>query len=482
MVTAEGVAGCRVTGVAAPPGRDARPARATVFFADATAARPAGSPDRFAFVGVIAEPGVRTGELTDRVRDASAALAPAVTLGAADTPEDGGVRTVRAKLPTAHEAAGAGTPEVAGPLADATLLFGSMGGVGAFVAVCAIAGAFGLSALGRAREFTLSRAAGATGGQIRRMVVGEALPVAPFAAVPGVALGVPLAHTLREALVERAGIPAEFTVSVDAFALLGGTGVGVLRALLAATAASRYAGRTRPIDALPDVGEPRRPVRWPRILLAVPASAGAGVLFVPNQRIGGEVGVAFQVLVLLLPLAVLPLAPSPTRWLERAIGAFVALVGRTTGWLAHADSAAATRRMASGAAALMPSVAMAGDVLLVTTVLRETTREPTVLGSPHVLRPTRSPRHPPAPAPPAARPARMLRSPRCLPGSAPPAVRPARPDTRLPRRPRPPAQPRSEAARPEPPAPSAPMPPRGPCCGVYPLPVRLVTKVRKAVR
>ncbi|WP_331770953.1 ABC transporter permease (plasmid) [Embleya sp. NBC_00888] len=283
---------------------------------------------------------------------------------------------MRAKLLTADAAARAGTPEIAGPLADATLLFGAMGGVGAFVAVFAIAGAFGLAVLGRAREFALLRAVGATGGQIRRMVVGEALLVALLAAVPGVALGVPLAHALRDALVERAGVPAEYTVSVGAPAVLCGVGVGVLLALLAAAAASRHAARTRPTDALREVGEPRRLVTWPRILLAVPALGGAGALFALTQRIGGEVGVAFQVLVLLLLLlGVLPLAPPLTRWFERPIGACVAMIARTTGWLAHANSAAATRRVASGAAAMMLSVAMAGDVLLVTTVLRDTTRE-----------------------------------------------------------------------------------------------------------
>ncbi|MGW0663407.1 FtsX-like permease family protein [Streptodolium elevatio] len=378
VVTSEGTTAFRVAGIAAPdtPGTSegGLPSRSVLFVSDPVAARLAGTPGRVAHIGVLARPGTSAETLTAGVRRALDQPGTGVSARSADTAADGGATQVHARLLTGDAKNRAGAPEVGRPLADATLVFGLMGGVGAFLSVFAIAGAFGLALLNRAREFALLRVVGATGWQIRRMVSAEALLIAVVAAAPGCLLGVLLARGLRELLVTRAGVPAELVVTVGPGACAAGAGAGVLLSLTASLAASRYATRVRAADALRDADAPARLVTWPRVVAAVLAFAGATALFVLAQHLGGEVGVAFQTLVLLLLLVAALLVAAPlTRVLEPPVGGLVALLGGATGHLAHLNSRAAIRRVAGASAAVLLSVAMAGEVVLVGSVLRDVT-------------------------------------------------------------------------------------------------------------
>ncbi|WP_436777069.1 FtsX-like permease family protein [Yinghuangia sp. YIM S09857] len=378
VVTREGTSEFRVVGIAAPetPGLSGGglPSRSVLFVSDPVAARLAGTPGRVAHIGVLARPGTSAESLVARFRSALDRPGTGVSVRSADTAADGGAAQVHARLLTGDAKSRAGAPEVGGPLADATLLFGLMGGVGAFLSVFAISGAFGLALLGRAREFALLRAVGATAWQIRRMVSAEALTVALVAAVPGCLLGVLVAHGLRELLVTHADVPAELVVTVGPGACAAGAGAGVLLALTASLTASRYATRVRAADALREAEAPSRLVTWPRVVGALLAFAAATALFVLAQHLGGEVGVAFQTLVLLLLLvAALLLAAPLTRVLEPPVGGLVALLGGATGHLAHVNSRAAIRRVAGASAAVLLSVAMAGEVVLVGAVLGDVT-------------------------------------------------------------------------------------------------------------
>jgi putative ABC transport system permease protein len=68
-------------------------------------------------------------------------------------------------------------------------LFGTAGGVTAFVSVFVVASTFAFAVAQRRREFGLLRTAGATPGQIRRLVLAEALTVGVLASTTGWALG-----------------------------------------------------------------------------------------------------------------------------------------------------------------------------------------------------------------------------------------------------------------------------------------------------
>lgn len=68
-------------------------------------------------------------------------------------------------------------------------MFGTAGGVTGFVSVVVVASTFTFAVAQRRRKFGLLRTAGATQGQIRRMIIHEALVVGVLASAAGCALG-----------------------------------------------------------------------------------------------------------------------------------------------------------------------------------------------------------------------------------------------------------------------------------------------------
>ncbi|MFG1963396.1 FtsX-like permease family protein [Nonomuraea sp. NPDC049028] len=354
VVTVAGTQRFRVSGVARlDSGRAGLPTQSALFFTERAAARLSGADGSVEFAGVLARPGISGAELADRLRQ---------------TLRDPGLRVL-----TGGERARAGAPETAEKLEYSTQLFGPMAGIGGFLAVFVIGGTFGLSILQRRREIALLRAIGTTPGQISRMIAGEAVVVALVAALPGYALGVPLARLLRAVLVGQGLAPPEFVVVTGPLPLVIGGGAGLLLTLLSALTAVRQAARVRPAEALQEAVGPRRVMTVPRLLFALVMLAGGAAVLALSQHLGGEVGVAFLALVVILFIGAAGLlSPVLTRVLEGPAGAVVGAVTRTTGWLAHANSAAAVRRVSSAAAAIMISVAMAGYALLVTAVLNDT--------------------------------------------------------------------------------------------------------------
>ncbi|MFI0484971.1 FtsX-like permease family protein [Actinomadura sp. 9N215] len=345
IVTREGTRRFRVSGTV----RGALPSQAALFFAPRTADRLARTGGATDFAGVLGRPG------TDRALDER-------------------LRATGLDVLTGGPRARAGAPETAEKLRYSTELFGPMAGIGGFLAVFVIGGTLGLSILQRRREIALLRAIGTTPWQVRRMIAAEAVLLAVLASVPGYLLGIPLAHVLRAVLTGQGLAPPEFAVQAGPLPFLVAGGSGLVLALVSAFTAVRQASRIRPAEALRETAGPRRLVTVPRLLLALVTAAGAFAILGLTQHLGGEVGVAFLALVALLLMAATGLlAPVLTRVLEPPAGALVAAVTRTTGWLAHAGSAVAVRRVASSAAAIMISVAMAGYALLVTAVLNDTT-------------------------------------------------------------------------------------------------------------
>ncbi|GAA2605618.1 FtsX-like permease family protein [Actinomadura fulvescens] len=330
VVTAGGVRAMRVSGIAAPRGRAGLPSQATLFVA-----RPAdGRPQ---FVGVVADPG---------------------------TPLAARLRSTGAEVLTGRGAARAGSPEVGDRLEYATLFLGPMGGIGLFLAIFVIAGTFGLSILQRGREIALLRAIGAAPGQVRRMLLAEACSVSLVAALPGCLLGVPLAHLVLRLMIANDIAPDDFGIRVSTPPFLVATGAGLLVSLLAVVFSAHHAARVRATEALREAAAPSRLMPLPRLLLGLAALGGAVPVHLLSQRVGGEVGVAFQYLiVMILMIAAVALSPLLTRLLTPLVGA--AVTPATTGWLAAAGSRSAPRRVASAAAAVMLSTALGSTALLV---------------------------------------------------------------------------------------------------------------------
>ncbi|MFE6226697.1 FtsX-like permease family protein [Streptomyces sp. NPDC057854] len=245
-------------------------------------------------------------------------------------------------------------------------LLGTAGGVAAFVSVFVVASVFAFSVALRRREFGLLRTAGATPGQVRRLLLAEATVLGVTASATGCALGALAAPPMARALAERALAPDWFVSAVTA----GGAGwpyhlafwTGLCVALAGATAAAHRAGRTGPTDALREADVDRDVLPPGRALLGAGLLlAGLGLLVwtyatepeallkrktyttLPMLLIGGAA--------LLAPLLVRPVArPLPVPR------------GGAVGLLVRQNGAAAVRRTAAVAAPVLVTVALAGTL------------------------------------------------------------------------------------------------------------------------
>ncbi|MER7346456.1 ABC transporter permease [Streptomyces aurantiacus] len=133
---------------------------------------------------------------------------------------------------------------------------GTAGGVAAFVSAFVTASTFAFVVALRRREIGLLRAAGASRGQVRRWLLGEALAVGSMASAAGCAGGAWAAPVLAGALVDAGVAPPWFTVA-DGFSwtwwpyqLAFWTGLVV--AVAGAWSAVWRAGRVSPVEALRD--------------------------------------------------------------------------------------------------------------------------------------------------------------------------------------------------------------------------------------
>ncbi|QLH24731.1 FtsX-like permease family protein [Streptomyces sp. Rer75] len=357
VVTDSGTQRFRVSGVAAPSGRDALPDQSALFFSAATAERLSRAGGEAAAVGVFPARGVDADELAGRLKQAL---------------DEPGTDVL-----TGDARAEAGAPETTRQLDDATLLFGPMAGFGGFLAVFVLGGTIALGVLQRTHEIALLRAVGATPWQVRRVVTWETVLAACLGLVPGFALAVPLATVVLGTLRDRGSVPSAYELVVGPVPFLIAAAATLLLALLAGVFAAGRVARIRAADALQEAAAPRRIMPVTRLLLALVALGGGIALFLATQHIGGEVGVAFQYLVVMLLMgAAVLLGPLLTRVLEPPLGALVSWIG-ATGRLAHANSRTSVRRVASVASALMLTTTMACTVLLVTGSLNRITAEQT---------------------------------------------------------------------------------------------------------
>ncbi|MFF4659249.1 FtsX-like permease family protein [Streptomyces sp. NPDC001381] len=239
-------------------------------------------------------------------------------------------------------------------------LFGTAGGVTAFVSVFVVASTFAFAVDRRRREFGLLRTAGATPGQIRRTVLAEALLVGTLASAAGCALGAYGAPRLADAAVGGGLAPTWYAIGggpVWPYHLAFWTGLVV--ALCGAAAASRRAGRTAPAQALREAsGEGRaltRGRRWcgAALLVAACATLAYTLLTDPGDLLHRKTYVSRP---MLLITAVALLSPALVRPLVPRLPGVIGLLVRE-------NAAAGVRRTAAVAAPVLVTVALAGSLL-----------------------------------------------------------------------------------------------------------------------
>ncbi|MFF8834364.1 FtsX-like permease family protein [Streptomyces sp. NPDC015130] len=239
-------------------------------------------------------------------------------------------------------------------------LLGTTGGVTAFVSVFVVASTFAFAVALRRREFGLLRTAGATPGQVRRMLLAEATALGVLASAAGCALGAAGAPVLARALVDGGLAPGWFTVgdAVWPFHLAFWTGLTV--ALAGAVAASRRAGKVDPTAALREADVDTD------VLPAGRALFGAGLLLAglgllvwtyatePSELLKRKTYTTLPMLLVGGVALLSPLLVRPVARLLRLRGA--------VGTLVRENSAASVRRTAAVAAPVLVTVALAGTL------------------------------------------------------------------------------------------------------------------------
>ena len=335
LSTPAGARTVRVSGVAASS--VALPAAApAVFFSDASAPALAATPDAVNAIAVRGGPHL-VGDLRD-------ALGPRFAV-----------------LDHHHAADG----DAAHPRTEQRFVLvaamGSGGGLTIAIAIFVVASTLGFAIAQRRREIALLRAVGATPGQIRRMVAGEALLVSLAAAVAGIAAGVPLAAWLGDQLRDGGVAPGDLVIPHHWIAALTAVAVAVAVAQLAVLVAARRAARIPAGEALLEAAvEPHRQSRWRAgiglvslagaaslMILALGASPALVPVFAVNGALCAAIGLAL-------------LAPSLLAGPASALARALSRRGGAGWWLAAAETRAGRRRVGAVAAPILLVVALAG--------------------------------------------------------------------------------------------------------------------------
>ncbi|BBC35538.1 hypothetical protein SGFS_068320 [Streptomyces graminofaciens] len=243
-------------------------------------------------------------------------------------------------------------------------LLGTAGGVTAFVSVFVTASTFAFVVALRRREFGLLRMAGATPGQVRRLLLGEATAVGVVASAAGCALGAWGAPFLVRELVDGGVAPTWFAVPdgvVWPYHAAFWTGVSV--ALAGAWAAARRAGRIGAVEALREASVDTGVLPWTRRVAGFALlAAGLGLL---AWKLGTDPAEllkrkTYTTQPMLLITAVAALAPLVVRPVVRLVGR--CLPG-ACGLLVRENAATSVRRTAAVAAPVLVTVALAGSLL-----------------------------------------------------------------------------------------------------------------------
>ncbi|CAL9500524.1 FtsX-like permease family protein [Streptomyces sp. Tu 3180] len=251
-------------------------------------------------------------------------------------------------------------------------LFGTAGGVTAFVSVFVVASTFAFAVAQRRREFGLLRTAGATPGQIRRTVFAEAALVGVLASAAGCVLGAYGAPALAEWVVDGGLAPSWFAIGDHTWPYHAAFWTGLLVALCGASAASWRAGRTGPAQALREASVDTgtmgrgRLLSGTGLLLTAGVTLGIALAEDPGDLLHRKTYVSRP---MLLITAVALLAPAVVRPLTRLLAWLPARLPGAAGMLVRENAAAGVRRTAAVAAPVLVTVALAGSLLGATATL-----------------------------------------------------------------------------------------------------------------
>ncbi|MFB7476824.1 ABC transporter permease [Kitasatospora sp. NPDC056184] len=241
-----------------------------------------------------------------------------------------------------------------------TQLIAAMATLGLFTTSFVVASMLVLATGLRRREIGLLRTIGASGRQVRRMVLGEAATVGVLGSLAGCLLGVAAAPLLRDILVNLDVAPSDLAVKVDAWPLLTATLIGVGVSVIGAWAASRLAAKVAPLEALLESRSGKRSMSRSRLISGL-VVLGLGVVFAvmtataaADNRVNMAIAATMVLIVaaaLLAPVFVGPVGRAATSPFNRG--------GSAGPMLIRAEITASARRAASMAAPVIAAVGFA---------------------------------------------------------------------------------------------------------------------------
>lgn len=245
-----------------------------------------------------------------------------------------------------------------------------------FVSAFIINNVFAITIGQRLRELALMRAVGASGKQVRRLIVVEALIISAIATAVGIFAGLGVSKAIV-ALFNAAGAGFPATASVIQprtviFAVVVGVGVALASVLVPAFRAAKIP----PVAAMrPELGFAAL-TSSRRIVIGAIVSAVGAAMFLVGIFVspGGTPGLIFfgAVGALLLFLGVASLSTTFARPVARALGTPIARLLGTPGQLAKENAARAPRRTAATASALMIGISLVSAAAVFASSLKAT--------------------------------------------------------------------------------------------------------------
>ncbi|MFC8532411.1 FtsX-like permease family protein [Streptomyces sp. NPDC057249] len=251
-------------------------------------------------------------------------------------------------------------------LVSVNALLGTAAGITTFVSVFVVASTFSFAVAQRRREFGLLRMAGATPGQVRRLVYAEAALVGALASAAGCRLGLSGAPRLASWMVRQGLAPAWFAIGDLNWPLHTAFWTGLAVALAGAVAAAHRAGRVRPAEALREAAVDSGTMPPVRVVLGA-AVLLTGAVLVVLGLVQDPAGLLKRKTYTTQPMLLITgcalFAPVLVRPAIRLLAWLPARLPGATGLLVRENASAGLRRTAAVAAPVLVTVALAASLM-----------------------------------------------------------------------------------------------------------------------
>jgi putative ABC transport system permease protein len=239
----------------------------------------------------------------------------------------------------------------------AVAMLGVVLGVATFLAGFIISSTFAFTVSQRRRDLALLRLVGGSRGQVRRLLLGEAVLLGGLGAAIGIPAGLVVMAIQSHLMGSLGFVPEGFAGQWRQWILGVSFGTGIVLAVGGVLVAARRASRVRPLEALRDTGESARVMTAGRWVAGLFFFGGALALIIVAPH-GGPAGGQAMAMNVAMPAAIALAAFGPL--LVPVVGRLIPTGGGVAGSLARANLWDARRRGASVAA---PLIVLIGLVL-----------------------------------------------------------------------------------------------------------------------